>query len=170
MLTKVVVKGISIVERAVINQDKGKYNLLAEGTNLAALVGIEEVDGRNTKSNHVIKIEQTLGIEAARSVIIEQIEYTMKNHGMSIDIWYMMPSPIPSLALILDQSISQSVQPYLYHWPSKDGFSSTCYFGTDFLNRFLIACRVSTQYPFVGVIKWLSYSPSSALTTKRLIR
>ncbi|GLJ45066.1 hypothetical protein SUGI_0948710 [Cryptomeria japonica] len=90
MLTKVVVKGISTVERAVINQDKGKYNLLVEGTNLAAVMGIEGVDGRNTKSNHVIEIEQTLGIEAARSVIIEQIEYTMKSHGMSIDIRHMM--------------------------------------------------------------------------------
>lgn len=53
-------------------------------------MGIEGVDGRNTKSNHVIEIEQTLGIEAARSVIIEQIEYTMKSHGMSIDIRHMM--------------------------------------------------------------------------------
>ncbi|KAH9324359.1 hypothetical protein KI387_004537, partial [Taxus chinensis] len=90
ILTKVVVKGISTVERAVINQDKGKYNLLVEGTNLASVMGMEGVDGRNTKSNHVIEIEQTLGIEAARSVIIEQIEYTMKSHGMSIDIRHMM--------------------------------------------------------------------------------
>ncbi|GLJ31476.1 hypothetical protein SUGI_0631670 [Cryptomeria japonica] len=78
------------MERAVINQDKGKYNLLVEGTNLAAVMGIEGVDGRNTKSNHVIEIEQTLGIEAARSVIIEQIECTMKSHGMSIDTRHMM--------------------------------------------------------------------------------
>ncbi|KAH9325041.1 hypothetical protein KI387_005219, partial [Taxus chinensis] len=59
-------------------------------TNLASVMGMEGVDGRNTKSNHVIEIEQTLGIEAAISVIIEQIEYTMKSHGMSIDIRHMM--------------------------------------------------------------------------------
>ncbi|GLJ49756.1 hypothetical protein SUGI_1056440 [Cryptomeria japonica] len=90
ILSKVVVKGISIVECAVINQDKGKYNLLVEGTNLAAVMGIEGVDGRNTRINHVIEIKQTLGIDVARSVIIEQIEYTMKSHGMSIDIRHMM--------------------------------------------------------------------------------
>ncbi|GLJ11351.1 hypothetical protein SUGI_0153490 [Cryptomeria japonica] len=73
-----------------INQDKGKYNLLVEGMNLAAVMGIEGVDGRNTKINHVIEIKQTLGIEAARSVITEQIEYSMKSHGMSIDIQHMM--------------------------------------------------------------------------------
>ncbi|GLJ36840.1 hypothetical protein SUGI_0743410 [Cryptomeria japonica] len=78
------------MEHVIINQDKRKYNLLVEGTNLAAMMGIEGVDGRNTKSNHVIEIEQTLGIEVARSVIIEQIECTMKSHGMSIDIRHMM--------------------------------------------------------------------------------
>ena len=36
MLPKVIVKGISTVERGVINQDKGKCNLLVEGTNLVA--------------------------------------------------------------------------------------------------------------------------------------
>ncbi|GLJ36958.1 hypothetical protein SUGI_0747760 [Cryptomeria japonica] len=169
MLTKVVVKGISIVESVVINEDKGKYNLLAEGTNLAAMMDIEGVDGINTKSNHVLEIEQTLRIEATRSVIIDQIEYTMKNHGMSIDIRHMMPSSISSLALIPDQSILQSVRPYFFHWPSNDGFSSTYCFRTNFLNRFLIACRVRTKSPFVGAIKWLRYLLSSALTAKRLI-
>ena len=37
MLPKVIVKGISTVEHAVINQDKGKYNLLIEGTNFVAM-------------------------------------------------------------------------------------------------------------------------------------
>lgn len=90
MLPKVIVKGISTVERAVINQVKGKYNLLVEGTNLKAVMGTEGVDGRNTKSNHVIEIERTLGIEAARRCIIDEIQYTMEGHGMSIDIRHMM--------------------------------------------------------------------------------
>lgn len=90
MLPKVIVKGIPTVERAVINQDKGKYNLLVEGTNLAAVMGTEGVDGRNTKSNHVFEAEHTLGIEAARKCIIDEIQYTMASHGMTIDIRHMM--------------------------------------------------------------------------------
>ncbi|CAK9872595.1 unnamed protein product [Sphagnum jensenii] len=90
MLPKVVVKGIPTVERAVINLEKGKYNLLVEGTNLRAVMGTPGVDGRHTKSNHVIEAEQTLGIEAARKCIIDEIQYTMASHGMSIDLRHMM--------------------------------------------------------------------------------
>lgn len=53
-------------------------------------MGTEGVDGRKTKSNHIIGIQQTLGIEAARRCIIEEIQFIMSNHGMSIDIRHMM--------------------------------------------------------------------------------
>ncbi|XP_068669233.1 DNA-directed RNA polymerase III subunit 1 [Aristolochia californica] len=90
MLPVVIVKGIKTVERAVINKEKGKYNLLVEGTNLLAVLGIPGVDGSRTKSNHVMEVEQTLGIEAARRCIVDEIQYTMGSHGMSIDVRHMM--------------------------------------------------------------------------------
>lgn len=36
------------------------------------------------------QVEKTLGIEAARSTIINEIQYTMVNHGMSIDRRHVM--------------------------------------------------------------------------------
>jgi DNA-directed RNA polymerase III subunit RPC1 len=48
------------------------------------------VDSRKTISNHVIEVFQTLGIEAARSSIINEIVYTMNSHGMSIDMRHVM--------------------------------------------------------------------------------
>eukprot|EP00897_Mesotaenium_endlicherianum_P003119 jgi/Mesen1/2835/ME000174S02093 len=90
-LTARQLEGIATVERAVINDmGKGKYNLLVEGTNLAAVMGTEGVDGRHTTSNHVIEAESTLGIEAARQCIINEITYTMGSHGMTIDARHMM--------------------------------------------------------------------------------
>lgn len=53
-------------------------------------MGREGIDGRKTKTNHVIEIQQTLGIEAARKSIIDEIQFIMSNHGMSIDIRHMM--------------------------------------------------------------------------------
>lgn len=53
-------------------------------------MGTEGVDGCKTTSNHVIEVQQTLGIEAARKCIIEEIKYTMESHGMNIDIRHMM--------------------------------------------------------------------------------
>ncbi|XP_054870408.1 DNA-directed RNA polymerase III subunit RPC1-like isoform X1 [Amphiprion ocellaris] len=36
------------------------------------------------------QVERTLGIETARSTIINEIQYTMVNHGMSIDRRHVM--------------------------------------------------------------------------------
>ena len=36
------------------------------------------------------QVEKTIGIEAARSTIINEIQYTMVNHGMSIDRRHVM--------------------------------------------------------------------------------
>ena len=38
-----------------------------------------------TTTNHVLEVNQILGIEAARGSIIKEIDYTMSNHGMSVD-------------------------------------------------------------------------------------
>ncbi|CAK9233792.1 unnamed protein product [Sphagnum troendelagicum] len=53
-------------------------------------MGTPGVDGRHTTSNHVIEAEQTLGIEAARKCIIDEIQCTMASHGMSIDLRHTM--------------------------------------------------------------------------------
>ena len=38
----------------------------------------------------LFQVEKTLGIEAARTTIINEIQYTMVNHGMSIDRRHVM--------------------------------------------------------------------------------
>ena len=53
-------------------------------------MGTPGIDGSKTKSNHIIEVQQTIGIEAARQCIINEIQYTMRNHGMSIDARHMM--------------------------------------------------------------------------------
>lgn len=48
------------------------------------------VKGAKSTSNNTFEVEKTLGIEAARTTIINEIVYTMTNHGMSIDIRHVM--------------------------------------------------------------------------------
>ncbi|XP_048419561.1 DNA-directed RNA polymerase III subunit RPC1 isoform X3 [Stegostoma tigrinum] len=93
-LPKIVVQGIPEVARAVIHVDeqggKEKYKLLVEGDNLRAVMATHGVKGTHTTSNNTYEVEKTLGIEGARSTIIHEIQYTMKNHGMSIDRRHVM--------------------------------------------------------------------------------
>ncbi|KAJ7947738.1 DNA-directed RNA polymerase subunit [Quillaja saponaria] len=96
LLPSVIVKGVKTAERVVISKEVDKvmkidkFKLLVEGTGLKQVMGMEGVDGRKTVSNHVIEVQDTLGIEAARKCIIEEIKFTMGSHGMSIDTRHMM--------------------------------------------------------------------------------
>lgn len=65
--------------------DNSKHHLLVEGTGLKKVMATPGVDFRYTKSNHIVEIEEVLGIEAARQTIINEIQYTMREHGMKID-------------------------------------------------------------------------------------
>ena len=67
-LPRVVIKGIPTITRAVISQDEkiNNYKLLVEGDNLRNVMATRGVLGKNTKSNNIIEVEKTLGIEAAR--------------------------------------------------------------------------------------------------------
>ncbi|KAG9345940.1 hypothetical protein JZ751_007755 [Albula glossodonta] len=93
-LPKIVVQGIPEVSRAVIHIDeqsgRQKYKLLVEGDNLRSVMATHGVNGNRTSSNNTYEVEKTLGIEAARSTIINEIQYTMVNHGMSIDRRHVM--------------------------------------------------------------------------------
>lgn len=59
-------------------------------TGLRSVMGIVGIDGRKTTSNHIIEVQEVVGIEAARRSIINEIQYTMASHGMTIDLRHMM--------------------------------------------------------------------------------
>ncbi|KAL5018248.1 hypothetical protein ScPMuIL_003970 [Solemya velum] len=92
-LPKIMIKGIPTVARAVIHIDEShgdKYKLLVEGDKLLAVMATMGVKGTHTTSNNTFEVEKCLGIEAARTTIMNEIVYTMVNHGMSIDMRHVM--------------------------------------------------------------------------------
>lgn len=93
-LPKVIVQGISTVNRAVINEEdkdgKPSYHLLVEGYGLAEVMGSPGINGRETTTNHVIEVEQTLGVEAARTQISSEISYIMNAYGIGIDSRHLL--------------------------------------------------------------------------------
>lgn len=48
------------------------------------------IKGTRAFSNNTFAMEKTLGIEAARTTIMNEVNYTMSSHGMSIDIRHVM--------------------------------------------------------------------------------
>jgi DNA-directed RNA polymerase III subunit RPC1 len=81
------------VQRAVISIDEKKlteHKLFVEGEGLKEVMGTRGIDGSLTTSNSTIEVYESIGIEAARATIINEIDYTMSSHGMSIDIRHVM--------------------------------------------------------------------------------
>ncbi|KNC52211.1 DNA-directed RNA polymerase [Thecamonas trahens ATCC 50062] len=89
-LSGIVVCGIPSVDRAIISKDAGKHMLMVDGIDLQAVMGIKGIDAYSTTSNHIIEVERTLGIEAARQTIMNEIDFTMSSHGMSVDQRHLM--------------------------------------------------------------------------------
>ncbi|KAI7872362.1 hypothetical protein BDF14DRAFT_1717191 [Spinellus fusiger] len=88
ILPHVIIKGLPSVVRAVISEkpgNTGSKQLLVEGYGLLNVMTTDGIIGEKTTSNNIMEVAQVLGIEAARNVIIKEIQVTMESHGMTID-------------------------------------------------------------------------------------
>lgn len=90
----VVVAGLPHVSRAVIAIDDTQrpptYKLCVEGAGLRDVMGTYGVVGTKTKSNNILEVCLTLGIEAARNTIMSEITDVMEGHGMTVDHRHIM--------------------------------------------------------------------------------
>lgn len=89
-LPDIPVSGIKGVNRVLINQKDNKHTLLVEGNALLNVMTTYGINGNKTSSNHISDVEKVLGLEAARSVIISEIESVYQNYSLSIDHRHLM--------------------------------------------------------------------------------
>eukprot|EP00808_Paulinella_micropora_P017811 g35651.t1 len=86
-LPDIPVAGVPGAGRAMIIDEEGTgdFKVVVEGESLLEIMGTEGVDGRRTVCNHVLRVFQVLGIEAARKSIITEIFKVMDAYGLAID-------------------------------------------------------------------------------------
>jgi DNA-directed RNA polymerase III subunit RPC1 len=93
-LPGVIIQGIPTVSRAVINEEtvnnQKTYYLLVEGYGLDSVMGCRGVDGTQTKTNHIFELQRVLGIEAARSMIGQEIKNIMSAYGITVDVRHLV--------------------------------------------------------------------------------
>ncbi len=94
LIPNVVIAGIPNVSRAVIAIDDtifpNEFKLCVEGAGLGKVIATYGVIGTKTKSNNIWEVFQTLGIEAARTTIMNEITSVMEGHGMTVDHRHIM--------------------------------------------------------------------------------
>jgi len=85
------VKGIDNIRRAIIRKHPPEgFVIYTEGSNLAKVLDLEDVDPTRTSTNSVEEIYETLGIEAARNAIIKEAHDTLEEQGLTVDIRHIM--------------------------------------------------------------------------------
>ena len=90
-LKELKVKGIDGIRRIIIRKEPNEgYVIYSEGSNLEKVLEIEGVDPYRTTTNDIQAVGRTLGIEAARNMIIQEAHNTLSEQGLNVDLRHIM--------------------------------------------------------------------------------
>ena len=84
------VKGVPDIERVTLVQKDKEWVIQTTGSNIAKVFEVEGIDKKNVRTNNVFEIGNTLGIEAARNALINELSTTLDDQGLEVDIRYIM--------------------------------------------------------------------------------
>lgn len=87
---KMQIKGITDIKRVVIRRETEGYIIYTEGSNLAKVMKIDGVDTTRTTTNNFREIYEVLGVEAARTAIMNEAYKTLSEQGLTVDIRHLM--------------------------------------------------------------------------------
>ena len=83
-------RGVKGITKVVVKLEGNEYVVYTEGSNFAGVLALPGVDWGRTKTNNIREIEEVLGIEAARSAIINETVETLKEQGLNVDLRHIM--------------------------------------------------------------------------------
>ena len=76
------VKGVPEIERVTLVQKDDEWVIQTTGSNIAKVLEVKGIDKRNVRTNNVFEIAGTLGIEAARNALINELNSTLEDQGL----------------------------------------------------------------------------------------
>uniref|UniRef100_A0A7I4YH32 DNA-directed RNA polymerase subunit n=1 Tax=Haemonchus contortus TaxID=6289 RepID=A0A7I4YH32_HAECO len=92
-LQKIIVKGLPNIKRCVVQVDErhgDEFSLVAEGSDFRGILSQIGIDPHHTNINNAVVVAEVLGIEAARTCIINEILSAMEAHGIGLDRRHVM--------------------------------------------------------------------------------
>ncbi|MDO5851394.1 MAG: DNA-directed RNA polymerase subunit A'' [Methanobacteriaceae archaeon] len=84
------ISGVKNIGKVVIRNEGSEWVVHTEGSNLGAILKMDNVDKVRTTTNDIYEIEKVLGIEAARNAIIQELITTMEEQGLAVDVRHVM--------------------------------------------------------------------------------
>ena len=89
-ILKTTVKGVPDVQRVTIVKKDDQWVIQTTGSNLGKLLEVSGIDKDKVRTNNVAEIAETLGIEAARNALINELSSTLEDQGLEVDQRYLM--------------------------------------------------------------------------------
>ncbi len=84
------VKGIPGIERVTVTKEDEEWMIQTSGSNLPKVLRTPGVDTTRTTTNNIFEVATTLGIEAARIALINEITSTLDEQGLEVDIRHIL--------------------------------------------------------------------------------
>ncbi|MFH1307647.1 MAG: DNA-directed RNA polymerase subunit A' [archaeon] len=84
-LKKAVISGVEGIEQVLVVKRDKNYVILTAGSNLEEIFKIKGVNRDKTVSNNIREVEEVLGIEAARQVIMNEVNKVISSQGLDIN-------------------------------------------------------------------------------------
>ncbi len=84
------ISGTKNIGKVIIRKDEFEWVIHTEGSNLKDILKEEGVDKIRTTTNDIHEIEVVLGIEAARNAIVRELNNTLSEQGLTVDIRHIM--------------------------------------------------------------------------------
>jgi DNA-directed RNA polymerase subunit A' len=84
------VRGVPDIARVTLVQKDDEWVIQTTGSNLAKVLEVGGIDKKNVRTNNVFEIASTLGIEAARNALINELLSTLEDQGLEVDVRYIM--------------------------------------------------------------------------------
>ena len=87
---KTTVKGVKDIKRVTIVKKDNEWVIQTTGSNLSDVLKVSGIDKKSVRTNNVSEIAETLGIEAARNALINELSSTLEDQGLEVDQRYLM--------------------------------------------------------------------------------
>jgi len=83
-------QGVKGISRVLVKMEGDEYVVYTEGSNLAGVLAMPEVDQTRVGTNSIHEIEEELGVEAARNAIMNETLKTLDEQGLDVDLRHIM--------------------------------------------------------------------------------
>lgn len=84
------VKGIPGVTRITVTKENNEWFIQTTGSNLTKTLKVKGVDSSRTTTNSIYEISNSLGVEAARQALVNELIGTLEEQGLEVDIRHIL--------------------------------------------------------------------------------